>query len=112
MITGKGTPPAPSSTHPATGPGTVASVLAFQDLPPVAALVFSDESKALASQHVHHLIDRTPEVRLSGLVRLLETIVDAVDAALRNAPLNKPKVEVQKALTSVPRRLSCPRLAT
>ncbi len=39
-------------------------------------------------QHAHQLIDRLPESQLSALVGLLETIVDPVDAALRNAPLD------------------------
>lgn len=39
-------------------------------------------------QHAHHLIDRMPETQLSALVGLLETIVDPVAAALRNAPLD------------------------
>lgn len=39
-------------------------------------------------QHAHHLIDRMPETQLSGLVQFLETIVDPVAAALRNAPLD------------------------
>jgi hypothetical protein len=34
----------------------------------------------------HLLIDRLPEAQLAALVGLLETIVDPVAAALRNAP--------------------------
>lgn len=34
----------------------------------------------------HQLIDRLPETQLSGLVQFLETIVDPITAALRNAP--------------------------
>lgn len=37
-------------------------------------------------EHAHKLIDRLPETQLSALVGLLETIVDPVAAALRNAP--------------------------
>src|SRR2546429_8976605 len=37
-------------------------------------------------QQAHELIDRLPETQLSALVGLLETIVDPVAAALRNAP--------------------------
>jgi hypothetical protein len=36
----------------------------------------------------HQLIDRLPESQLCGLVQFLETIVDPVTAALRNAPLD------------------------
>jgi hypothetical protein len=39
-------------------------------------------------QHAHQLIDRLPESQLSALVGLLETIVDPVTAALRDAPLD------------------------
>jgi hypothetical protein len=39
-------------------------------------------------QHAHELIDRLPEAQLSALVGLLETIVDPVTAALRNAPVD------------------------
>jgi len=45
-------------------------------------------------QHAHSLIDRMPETQLSGLVQFLETIVDPVTAALRNAPLDdEPETE-------------------
>jgi hypothetical protein len=37
-------------------------------------------------QHAHELIDRLPDAQVSALVGLLETIVDPVAAALRNAP--------------------------
>ena len=39
-------------------------------------------------EHAHQLIDRLPEAQLSALVGLLETIVDPVAAALRNAPVD------------------------
>lgn len=39
-------------------------------------------------QHAHQLIDRLPESQVSALVGLLETIVDPVTAALRNAPFD------------------------
>ncbi len=39
-------------------------------------------------QHAHQLIDRMPETQLSGLVQFLETIVDPVAVALRNAPID------------------------
>lgn len=49
-------------------------------------------------QHAHQLIDRMPETQLSGLVQFLETIVDPVAAALRNAPLDdEPETEEEKA---------------
>ncbi|HUP03634.1 MAG TPA: hypothetical protein VMU19_06575 [Bryobacteraceae bacterium] len=39
-------------------------------------------------EHAHELIERLPETQLSALVGLLESIVDPVAAALRNAPLD------------------------
>ena len=36
-------------------------------------------------RHAHELIDQLPEAQLSGLVQFLETIVDSVAHALRNA---------------------------
>lgn len=39
-------------------------------------------------EHAHELIDRLPETQLSALVGLLETIVDPVAAALRNAAVD------------------------
>ena len=48
-------------------------------------------------QHAHQLIDRMPETQLSALVGLLETIVDPVTAALRNAPIDdEPETEDEK----------------
>ena len=48
-------------------------------------------------QHAHELIDRLPETQLSALVGLLETIVDPVAAALRDAPLDdEPESEEEK----------------
>ncbi len=42
----------------------------------------------------HQLIDRLPEIQLSGLVQFLETIVDPITAALHNAPLDdEPETE-------------------
>jgi hypothetical protein len=43
-------------------------------------------------EHAHQLIDRLPETQLSALVGLLETIVDPVAAALRNAPVDDEPV--------------------
>jgi hypothetical protein len=39
-------------------------------------------------KQAHQLIDLLPETQLSALVGLLETIVDPVAAALRNAPID------------------------
>lgn len=48
-------------------------------------------------EHAHELIDRLPETQLSALVGLLETIVDPVAAALRNAPDDdEPETEEEK----------------
>ena len=45
-------------------------------------------------QLAHDLIDSMPETQISGLVQFLETIVDPVAAALRNAPLDdEPSTE-------------------
>ena len=45
----------------------------------------------------HRLIDRLPETQLSALVGLLETIVDPVAAALRNAAVDdEPETEEEK----------------
>ena len=46
----------------------------------------------------HQLIDRLPETQLSSLVQFLETIVDPVANALRNAPLDdEPETDGEKA---------------
>ena len=48
-------------------------------------------------EHAHEWIDRLPEAQLSALVGLLETIVDPVSAALRNAPVDdEPESEGEK----------------
>lgn len=48
-------------------------------------------------QHAHQLIDRLPETQLSGLVQFLETIVDPITTALRNAPLDdEPETEEER----------------
>jgi hypothetical protein len=48
-------------------------------------------------QHAHQLIDRLPEPQISALVGLLETIVDPVAAALRNAPIDdEPETEEER----------------
>ena len=39
-------------------------------------------------QQAHELIDRLPDHQLSALVGLLETMVDPVATAIRNAPLD------------------------
>jgi hypothetical protein len=43
-------------------------------------------------EHAHQLIDRLPETQLSALVGLLETILDPLAAALRNAPVDDEPV--------------------
>ena len=48
-------------------------------------------------QQAHQLIDRLPETQISALIGLLETIVDPVAAALRNAPMDdEPETEEEK----------------
>jgi len=48
-------------------------------------------------EQAHQLIDRLPETQLSALVGLLETIVDPVAAALRNAPIDdEPETDMEK----------------
>ncbi len=48
-------------------------------------------------QHAHQLIDRLPEIHLSGLVQFLETIIDPVAAALQSAPFDdEPETESEK----------------
>ena len=50
------------------------------------------------SRHAHQLIDRMPETQLSGLVQFLETIVDPVAVALRNASMDdEPETDEEKA---------------
>ena len=45
-------------------------------------------------QSAHRLIDRLPDPQVSALVGLLESIVDPVAAALRNAPIDdEPETE-------------------
>jgi hypothetical protein len=47
-------------------------------------------------RHAHELIDQLPEAQLSALVGLLETIVDPVAAALRNAPFDDEPVSEEE----------------
>ena len=48
-------------------------------------------------QQAHQLIDRLPEMQLSGLVQFLETIVDPVAAALQHAPIDdEPETESEQ----------------
>ncbi|HEY6347182.1 MAG TPA: hypothetical protein VIY49_37295 [Bryobacteraceae bacterium] len=48
-------------------------------------------------EHAHELIERLPEPQISALVGLLETMVDPVAAALRNAPDDdEPETEEEK----------------
>ena len=56
-------------------------------------------------QHAHQLIDRLPESQLSALVGLLETIVDPVAAALRDAPFDdEEETEQERAAVAQARR--------
>ncbi len=56
-------------------------------------------------EHAHQLIDSLPEMQLSGLVQFLETIVDPVTTALRNAPLDdEPETDEERADVSEARR--------
>jgi hypothetical protein len=43
-------------------------------------------------RHAHELIDRMPEAQVSALVGLLETMVDPIDAALRDAPIENEEI--------------------
>ena len=48
-------------------------------------------------ERAHQLIDGMPETQLTALVGLLETIVDPVAIALRNAPVDdEPETEEEK----------------
>jgi hypothetical protein len=48
-------------------------------------------------EHAHRLIDQLPEMHLTALVGLLETIVDPAAAALRSAPIDdEPETEEEK----------------
>ena len=48
-------------------------------------------------EQAHELIDRLPEPQVLALVGLLETIVDPVAAALRNAPIDdEPETDDEK----------------
>ena len=49
-----------------------------------------------ARQNAHRLIDRLPDQQLSALVGLLETIVDPVAAALRNAPIEDEEISAEE----------------
>lgn len=49
-----------------------------------------------ARLQAHHLIDRMPETQLSGLVQFLETIVDPLSAALRDAPEEDEEISAEE----------------
>ena len=60
-------------------------------------------------EHAHELIDRLPESQISALVGLLETMVDPVATALRNAPIDdEPESEEERAEVEAARRESGP----
>jgi hypothetical protein len=59
--------------------------------------ICQDKSISEDRQHAHDLIDSLPEPQLSALVGLLETIVDPINAALRNAPIDdEPETKQEK----------------
>ena len=48
-------------------------------------------------EHAHELTDRLPETHLTALIGLLETIVDPVPSALRNAPIDgEPETDEER----------------
>jgi hypothetical protein len=47
-------------------------------------------------ENAHRLIDQLPEAQLSALVGLLETMIDPVASALRNAPLDDEPVDEEE----------------
>jgi hypothetical protein len=48
-------------------------------------------------EQAHQLIERLPETQVSALVGLLESMIDPVAAALRNAPIDdEPETENEK----------------
>ena len=49
-----------------------------------------------ARENAHRLIDRLPDRQISALVGLLETIVDPVAAALRNAPIEDEEIGAEE----------------
>ena len=51
-------------------------------------------------EHAHELIDRMPDLQIAALVGLLETIVDPVAAALRNAPMDD-ELETESEIVEV-----------
>jgi hypothetical protein len=51
-------------------------------------------------EHAHELIDRMPDLQIAALVGLLETIVDPVAAALRNAPMDD-ELETESEMVEV-----------
>ena len=54
--------------------------------------------------HARQLIDRLPDAQVSALVGLLETMVDPVAAALRNAEIDdEPESEQEKQSVSAAR---------
>ena len=56
-------------------------------------------------EHAHDLIDRLPEPQLSALVGLLESFVDPVAAALREAPLDdEEETDTERAAVEQARR--------
>jgi len=56
-------------------------------------------------EQAHHLIDRLPETHIQALAGLMETIIDPVAAALRNAPADdEPESDEERADVAEARR--------
>jgi hypothetical protein len=59
---------------------------------PAHALHKGEQAMTDARQHAHELIDSLPEMQLSALVGLLETIIDPITVALSHAPVDDEPV--------------------
>lgn len=58
-----------------------------------------------AREQAHQLIDRLPDTQLAPLVQFLETIVDPVAVALRNAPPDdEPESDEEKSAVAEARQ--------
>ena len=55
-------------------------------------------------QHVHELIDRLPDMHISALASLLETMVEPASTALRNAPIDDEPVTDEDRLAAAEAR--------
>jgi hypothetical protein len=53
---------------------------------------------SVTRQQAHEMIDRLPERQLTALVGLLESLLDPVEDALRNAPMDdEPETEGERS---------------